>query len=884
MQRRGNATDPRDKEASLAELQRRVPPQNIEAERAVLGSIMLFSELLHSILGVLKAKDFYLERHQWIFEAILEQESENLPLDIISVANRLKINGHLEKLGGIAYLGELVDMIPSAAHIEHYAKIIRDKSILRQIITVCTDIASEAYEELEQVDLFLDSAEKRFFEIRQEGQNKDIAPISEIVKDAFNTIEKLYGRKELVTGVPTGFEEFDKLTSGLQPTDLIILAGRPAMGKTSLAMNMVANAAIHHNVPVVVFSLEMSKEQLVMRMLCSEGRVDASRLRTGNMKDTDIPRLMQAATELARSKIFIDDGANSSLLEMRSKCRRLKMEHGLGMIMIDYLQLMKGGDQGGDSREREISDISRGLKALAKELHVPVIALSQLNRSLERRPDKRPMPSDLRECVAGDTRVALADGRQVPIRDLVGQSPLVLAISKEGKVVEAQSDVVWCVGKRPLFEIELASGRTIQATAEHRFLSAKGWVCTHQLHPEDRIGIARQLPSPPMPKPWSHARLAFLGLMMGDGSYLKGQPMRFSSSSEENSCVVTQAAAQEFGATVTRYHGAETWHQLLISGNGNRWKPAGVNKWLRELGVFNQRSHEKRVPSEIFQCSNEDIAIFLRHYWAADGTLYTRPDGKKGSHAIQCCTTSLGLAKDIAVLLLRFGIVARIKKAQKKGYRANYLVYVSGSTEQKKFMCEIGSFGPRKAQAERLSQALNGVRPNPNVDTLPQDSWDVVLEAMEKANITPMQMATKRGLGKNSRAKVSINPTRRILKEYAEILDNQEIRSAAQSDIFWDKVVRILPLPEEQDVFDLSVPSASSWIGNDIFLHNSGALEQDADMIVFVYRDEVYNPETEDRGIAEIIIGKQRNGPTGTARVRFFHEYTKFDNLYPDQP
>lgn len=397
MQRRGNATDSRDKETSLVELQRRVPPQNIEAERAVLGSIMLFSELLHSILGVLKVKDFYLERHQWIFEAILEQESESLPLDIISVANRLKIKGHLEKLGGIAYLGELADMIPAAAHIEHYAKIIHEKSMLRQIITVCTEIASEAYEELEHVDLFLDSAEKRFFQIREEGQNKDIAPVSEIVKDAFKTIEQLYERKELVTGVPTGFEEFDKMTSGLQPTDLIILAGRPAMGKTSLAMNMVANAAIMHNTPVVVFSLEMSKEQLVMRMLCSQGRVDASRLRTGNMKDGDIPRLMQAATELARSKIFIDDGANSSLLEMRSKCRRLKMEHGLGMIMIDYLQLMKGDGHGGDSREREISDISRGLKALAKELHVPVIALSQLNRSLERRPDKRPMPSDLRE-------------------------------------------------------------------------------------------------------------------------------------------------------------------------------------------------------------------------------------------------------------------------------------------------------------------------------------------------------------------------------------------------------------------------------------------------------------------------------------------------------
>ncbi|MCB9637821.1 MAG: replicative DNA helicase [Myxococcales bacterium] len=398
MQRRGNATDSREKENTVFELQRRVPPQNIEAERAVLGSIMLFSELIHSVVGILKPKDFYLERHQWIFEAITEQEAESNPLDIISVANKLKVKGQLDKAGGIAYLGELVDMIPSAAHIEHYGQIIKEKSVLRQIIGVSTEIASEAYEEQENVAQFLDSAEKRFFEIRETGEkNKDMAPVSEIVKDAFKTIEKLYERKELVTGVPTGFEEFDKMSSGLQPSDLVILAGRPSMGKTSLAMNMVANAAVMHGVPVVVFSLEMSKEQLVMRLLCSQGRVDASRLRTGNMKDGDIPRLMQAATDLAKSKIFIDDGANSSLLEMRSKCRRLKMEHGLGMIMIDYLQLMKGDGKGGDSREREISDISRGLKALAKELHVPILALSQLNRSLERRPDKRPMPSDLRE-------------------------------------------------------------------------------------------------------------------------------------------------------------------------------------------------------------------------------------------------------------------------------------------------------------------------------------------------------------------------------------------------------------------------------------------------------------------------------------------------------
>ena len=680
MVKQGNATDPKhDKNIQL--IQGHVPPHNIEAEKAVLGSVMLHNKVLSQVVTLLQPSDFYQDKHRWIYEVLRDLESENEPLDILSVSDKLQTRGLLDKVGGLPYLSELADKIPTVVNTTYYAKIIKEKSIVRQIITAGTEIVTEAYEEVEDVAAFLDSAERRIFEIRQERDQRDLAPASEIVKSTFKAIQGLYNKKELITGVPTGFDEFDKMTSGLQPSDLIILAGRPSMGKcltsdtlilqedgslasieslykqkqarvltlndhwefdwcspsafvddglkdvyqvttqlgktvestlphpfltpqgwrslaeltvgtkiavpqiidisgketppdeqiietsrllsqsslkipayifkmtkeklsfflyhlylelekakkieetnqrqkddssylifrlsnetfakqfqhlllrfgvlcsmiqdekksrwlleieevissihfmneiimpnadpeitsdfsipkspsisesyhgdiywdkikeirhlgkkqvydltipeshnfvandicvhnTSLALNMASNAALIHKTSVALFSLEMSKEQLMVRLLCSTARVEAGRLRTGQMKTKDIPKLTDAASQLGKTSLYIDDGGNTSVLEIRAKCRRLKMEIGnLGLIIIDYLQLMSG-DKGEKSREQEISNISRGLKSLAKELKVPVLALSQLNRSLEKRPDKRPLMSDLRE-------------------------------------------------------------------------------------------------------------------------------------------------------------------------------------------------------------------------------------------------------------------------------------------------------------------------------------------------------------------------------------------------------------------------------------------------------------------------------------------------------
>ena len=374
----------------------RLPPQNLEAEQCVLGSILLQTGTLVKALEILTADDFYRDAHKTIFAAMVNLFDRSEPQDLVTLSNILKDGNKLDEVGGPAYLATLTDIVPVASNISYYAKIVREKSILRQLIQTSTTIAGRCFEEQEDIDLLLDEVEQTIFEISGSKSNQSFYQMNSIITDTFKSVEKLFERKELITGVPSGYDDFDKKTAGLQPSDLIILAGRPSMGKTALAMNIVQNSSITHKVPVAVFSLEMSKEQLGMRMLCSVSRVDAHRLRTGHLKDQDWPKLTRAAGILSEAPIFIDDTPGITVLEMRAKARRLKTEHDIGLVIVDYLQLMKGRS-GSERREQEISEISRSLKAMAKELHIPVVALSQLNRSLENRPNKRPQLSDLRE-------------------------------------------------------------------------------------------------------------------------------------------------------------------------------------------------------------------------------------------------------------------------------------------------------------------------------------------------------------------------------------------------------------------------------------------------------------------------------------------------------
>ncbi|MBI4743680.1 MAG: replicative DNA helicase [Actinobacteria bacterium] len=591
-------------EKQKSALLEKIPPQNLEAEESLLGSMLISEDAIPVVTEIIRIDDFYREANRKIFGAIVGLYQKGEPADPITVAEELKTMGALEGVGGKAYLHTLISGVPTAANAKYYAEIVERNAVLRSLIRVATEIAALGYQAPDELDILIDKAESLIFGISQKRISEKFVCVRDLLVESFEQIEKLYEKKTNITGVATGFTDFDEMTSGLHTSDLIVIAARPSMGKTSLALGIASNVALNLKIPVAVFSLEMSRQQLAQRLICSEARVDATALRTGNLKEEDWPKLSNAVGRLSEAPIYIDDTANITIMEVRAKARRLMTKEPLGLIIVDYLQLMQGSGRQ-ENRQQEISDISRALKILGRELNVPVIAISQLSRAVENRQDKRPLLSDLRECVTGETIVVLQDGRRIPIRELVGKEPEVFAVSPEGHIVSAKSDKVWCVGKRPVYKVYLSSGRTIRATAKHRLLGASGWVRVENLIAGDRIALARSIPEP---------------------------------------------------------------------------------------------------------------------------------------------------------------------------------------------------------------------------------------------------------------------------------VDNDELRQQASNDLFWDKVVNIVPDGEEE-VFDLTVPGPACWLADGIVSHNSGAIEQDADLVVFVYRDEYYRRDSEDKGIAEVIISKHRNGPTGIIRLAFLEHYTKFANL-----
>ncbi len=379
------------------QFQDRIPPQNIEAEQAVLGAIFLEPSSLTVTSEILIPEDFYRSAHQKIFNVMLKLNDEGKAVDLITVSEELAATKGLEEVGGITYLSELAGSVPTAANVEYYARIVEEKSLLRRLIRTATNIAQEGYSREDEVAELLGEAEKNIMEVAQRKNSGSFQNIKDVLVRTYDNIEELANRKGDVTGIPTGFAELDRMTAGFQRNDLIIVAARPSVGKTAFALNIAQNVATKTDETVAIFSLEMGAEQLVMRMICAEGNINAQNLRTGALTDEDWRKLTMAMGSLSNAGIYIDDTPGVRIGEIRAKSRRLKQEHGLGMILIDYLQLIQGNGRSGENRQQEVSEISRSLKALARELEVPVIALSQLSRGVEQRQDKRPMMSDIRE-------------------------------------------------------------------------------------------------------------------------------------------------------------------------------------------------------------------------------------------------------------------------------------------------------------------------------------------------------------------------------------------------------------------------------------------------------------------------------------------------------
>jgi len=374
----------------------RVPPHNINAEQSVIGAMLLDKDVVPVIIEILTEEDFYKDAHKNIFSCIQELFSRSEPIDVVTVSDRLRNDGVLDSVGGFEYLAELANLVPTTSSAKYYAKIVEDKSILRKLIKASSDIISMGYECSDEITDILDKAEKNIFEVMQKKNTKDVYEIKDVLMDIFNKLEELYNSDQVITGIPTGFVDLDYKMSGLHKSDLILVAARPAMGKTSFGLNIAQHAAIFGKVPVAIFSLEMSKEQLSNRILCSEAMIDSQRMKTGKFEDNDWKKIANVLGPLSEAPIYIDDSSGVSVMDIRAKCRRLKIEKNIGLIIIDYLQLMQGRGRI-ESRQQEIAEISRSLKILAKELDVPIVALSQLSRAPEARSDHRPMLSDLRE-------------------------------------------------------------------------------------------------------------------------------------------------------------------------------------------------------------------------------------------------------------------------------------------------------------------------------------------------------------------------------------------------------------------------------------------------------------------------------------------------------
>jgi replicative DNA helicase len=853
----------------------RIPPNNLEAEMALLGSVLVDKEMMATVSEIVRAEDFYASLHETIFLALTALNERGEPLDKISLAEELRSRGMLDKVGGIAYLSSLMDTVATAASAEYYAKIVREKSSLRGLIHAGTQITKLGYEAEDDVPAALDSSEQIVYEVTNRGTKKSFAPVGDLLLGVFQDLERRFEHKGDRTGVTSGYRDIDEYTAGWQPGNLVIVAARPAMGKTSIALNMAVAAAKDERLPIAVFSLEMTKQELVERFISSEGKLDASKLRRGSIKETEWEDIGKAMGVLHDLPIYLDDSGSVTVTEIRSRCRRLKSSVGLAAVFIDYLQLVRPGTMGRNvNRNEELSDICRVLKATAKDLMVPIIALAQLNRGVEARQDKRPMLADLRDCLAADSLVTNADtGERCAVADIVerGLRFNVWAVDEQLRLVRRQIVDAWQVGRKQLHRVTTQSGRVIRCTAGHRFLTVSGWSELRDLTPGRAIAVPRVLPLSPSPKPtMSLDRALLLGWLTGDGHF-GGSPTLTVATAREAAAAAALAQSAFALQPIVKPERAGTTAFRVVMTTG--WMcGAGKNPltaWLRELGVWKSTGKSKHVPDELFIQSDAVIAAFLRGLFHADGSLTRRATNSRVT--VRLATISESLARGVQHLLLRFGINAIVKSDTRiGGYRTNttalWTVVLMQRAAVNTFMDRIGFLGDKHAAA------LAKIDPVVENDAGQFDR--IPLEVNARVRTLRLENGLSHvALGWRDQGKAMSRATCAMLSGR---LDDTVLDALAVSDVLWDSIVAIEAEGEEA-VYDLTVGDLHNFCVNDIVTHNSGAIEQEADLVTFLYRDAYYNRETTpDPDLTEFIIAKHRNGKVGTVRLRFLQEHTLF--------
>ncbi len=851
----------------------------------LLGSLMLDKNAIIKVVDFLQPRDFYKGNHQTIYKAMQKLFERSDPIDLLSVASSLREMGKLEEAGGNTYLAELINTVPTATHVANYAKIVQKKRILRDLIDASYEIGVMGYNESEDVDQLLDAAEKRIFSIAQHSLTQNFIPVKSTLNEAFERMDMLSKHGGQIRGLPTGFVDLDNMLAGFQKSDLILLASRPSMGKSALAIDVARNVAVYQKTPVGIFSLEMSKDQIVDRLIAAQAGVDLWKLRTGKLSSEDFQRIQQALGILSEAPIFIDDAATANILQMRAMARRLQADKGLGLIVVDYLQLMEPRNAN-TSEVQQVTEISRSLKGLARELNTPVLALSQLSRAVEMRTPPRPRLADLRQsgCLTGDTLITNADnGERVPIKDIAEgrvNTPFpVFAVDESYKIGTYRMVKAFYSGRKTVYELKTRGGNAIKASANHKFLTINGWQRLDQLKPGDCIALPKRFQVSNCKNLLSDRELVLLAHLLGDGCILPRQPFHYTSADIKNIETVRNAAKTLFSVE-TKLVKQKNWFHLYLSSpyRLTHGKHHPITNWYKKLGIGLVHSWDKKIPAAVFGCDNKRISLFLKHLWSTDGNLsWKKLSGRKPAGNIYYATSSLIMAQQIQSLLSRLGIGSSLRKNHyKKQYRPMYHIVIEGSREQLSFMEKVGIAGKKGKIVKPLTKALKKIVPNPNIDVIPQVVWESVIEPIavqSGVNLRELQKTKTRSWGRNTLFNSGISRER--MQKIASVLNSPVLDNLANSDISWEKIASIEKLGIE-NVYDATVENVHNFVANDIIVHNS--LEQDADVVLFIYREKQRGEEI-PQNITEIIIAKHRNGPIGATKLYFDAQKVSFRNL-----
>ncbi|HAV14755.1 MAG TPA: replicative DNA helicase [Candidatus Pacebacteria bacterium] len=852
----------------------KLPPHNIQAEESVLGAMLIDRDAIVQIAEFLEPKHFYREAHRDIYDGMLKLFADREPIDVVTLTDMLKKTGRLKDIGGTAYLADLAAKVPTAAHVKQYAKIIKDMAIKRFLITLASDLSEMALNPARETSDILDTAEQNIFGLSQKHMDRSFISLKTALAESFDRLDELHKNSSGLRGVPTGFAELDDTLAGMQKSNLLILAARPGIGKTAFSLSIAKHVAVERKLNVGYFALEMSKEEMVDRLLVQQADIDAWKLKTGRLDEEDFEKLSDAMGELAEAPLFFDDTPGQSILEVRTKARRLMAEHGLDLIIVDYLQLMRGYTT--DNRVQEVSEISQGLKNLARELKVPVLALSQLNRSVESRGVKQPQLSDLREsgCLLGDTLIFRSDtGKRVPIVSLVGKKNIpVLAMDETMIIHQAVMSKVFPSGKKMVYEMQLRSGKRITASANHPFFTVSGWKRLDQLKVGEQLGTPRLLEiSKELQQTLTDDQLIVLAHLIGDGCYVKRQPLHYTNSELPLIQYVAESAVHAFGI-IPRLVRQEQWYHLYLSSPYKlaRGKRNPIVRWLDEdLGIYGQHSRVKHIPTAVFSQPNATIALFLRHLWSTDGCIAIRKEKKKGPLvSVYYASGSQRLAEDVAHLLLRLGVFSTVREVKQHGYQAMWNVAVQGAQAQRHFLEIVGCVGEKEGRARRALLLLQTVVSNPNLDVIPKALWKYIEASRAEFGLTTRAFHQTMGWAYSGTGRQRNSIGRERLWNIAEALDNDLLRMFASSDVYWDEILSITKIGIRK-VFDATVPGYANFIANDIVVHNS--IEQDSDVVMFLYREEDEAPEH-----VKLTVAKHRNGPLRTIDMFFKGDRIKF--------